>query len=144
MLDYNPLQMLGLSCSALQTCPCAPLLQLTGVPEGEDMHQVVSSKQAVLDGKNYTIDFHTVLRSGDMLPLLGSNDTVMWPFGLAVDVDGHPIYLENEDGTPSVSPDISNHPDFVSYLTPEGTDSIFQITHFESPRYTSTCMFAHI
>jgi hypothetical protein len=104
------------------------------VPADSEQHQVVASPSATLNGKQYDIAWNTILRTGESVQLLGAEEGSTWPFGLVVDQDGNPVYTYDEEGAPTELEDISSNPDFHSYLTPEGTDSIFQITHFESPR----------
>jgi len=91
--------------------------QEVSVPSTDkEKREVRASKSITIDGKEYPIDFHTILRSGQK-----SGDGV---FGLLYDIDGNPI--KNSDG----SPKISNSNDFTS-LIPVGK-KIFMINHFES------------
>lgn len=106
-----------------------------GVPIGPDQHNVIASSYATLDGKGYHIGWNKIIRTGETVRLQGVEDYSKWPYGGVVTQSGTPVYTFNETtGAPTDIWDISAHPDFSSYLTPEGTDSIFMITHFESPR----------
>ena len=68
---------------AAQTIEFEPL----AAPVGDEKHQVRTSKKAVYNSKTYDISYKTVVRSGDLLPLVG-NSKVSWPFGLVIDQDG--------------------------------------------------------
>ena len=82
----------------------------------QEKREVRASKNVNIDGKNYPIDFHTILRSGEK-----SGDGI---FGLLYDSKGNP--LRSPDG----SLKISNSNDFTSLIPVE--DKIFMINQFES------------
>lgn len=82
-----------------------------------EKRQVRASQVALVDGEEIAIDYHTLLRSGDV----AGNGT----FGLIPDQSGAPI-LE-EDGSQFVS----SAADFTSFLD-LGNGELWAVTHFES------------
>lgn len=86
------------------------------VPETDlEKRSILASPHVVVDGKSYSTDFHSILRSGDVL------DGVV--FGQLSDYRGNPIL--DKDGKPKVS----NRNDFSSLL-PVG-DELFMVSQFE-------------
>jgi secreted PhoX family phosphatase len=87
------------------------------VPETDaEKRAILVSNTVTINDKNYPIDFHTLLRSGQQV-----GEAV---FGQLIDSQGKPLVAE--DG----SPYISNDNDFSS-LIPVGK-KIFMVSHFES------------
>lgn len=86
-----------------------------------EKRSILTSDQAVVDGVNVSIDYNTILRSGQT----GTLDPNGYRYGQLYDSNGQP--LTAEDG----SPYISNDNDFASLL--RGTDGkLYMVSHFES------------
>ncbi len=89
---------------------------------------VVGSPTATVNGKDYSIGYHTILRSGESYstPARGATSaTELSVFGLLYDKYGNPLY--DADG----SPVISNDNDFSSLLI--GDDGkLYMVSHFEN------------
>ncbi len=96
----------------------AKSLQFIGAPFPESDAQkrsILASPTAIINGTQYPIGYHTLMRSGD---------TYGGTFGQLHDIKGAP--LQRADG----SPVISNSPDFSSLL-PMG-EQLFMVSQFES------------
>lgn len=94
-------------------------LVFTGVeaPEGdEEKRAILASSSVEVDGKNYDIGFHTLLRSGDEVEGV--------TFGQLVDKLGQPVY--GEDAQPSIT-DSNEH----TSLLPIG-DRLFSVSQMET------------
>lgn len=95
-------------------------LSFTGVAApstDSEKRQILASPQVVVDGEEYAIGFHTLLRSGDSV-----NSSVV--FGQLVDAAGQPLY--GEDGMLKVT-DANEH----TSLLPIG-DRLFSVSQMET------------
>jgi len=102
-------------------------VSFSGVPvptTDEAKRQVQASSTITIDGEDYDIDYHTLMRSGEVIGVGGRAAGDESTFGLVYDRDGKPVL--NTDGSRFISSDN----DFSS-LIPKG-DRLFNITHFES------------
>ena len=54
-----------------------------------------------------------------------------------MDQDGNPVYRVEADGSRGRATEVADEPDYVSYLQPAGSKSVWQINHNESPRPAS-------
>jgi secreted PhoX family phosphatase len=95
-------------------------IKFTGIASAqadEEKRAVVSTHSVEINGKEYAINFNTIIRSADR-----AGDGI---FGQLHDIYGHPI--KSEDG----SEWISNSSDFSSLLT--GSDNkLYMVSHFEN------------
>jgi len=82
----------------------------------EQQRSIITAPTANVNGKEYNIGYHTILRSGDNV---GGN-----VFGVLYDINGNTIF--EADG----SVRISNDNDFASLLPVDG--KLFMVSHFES------------
>lgn len=93
-----------------------------------EKRSVLASSTATVNGKDYPIGFHTILRSGESYstPVRSATSaTELSVFGLLYDKFGDPLY--DADG----SPVISNDNDFSSLLI--GDDGkLYMVSHFEN------------
>lgn len=103
--------------------PAAKSVSFTGVkaPETDtEKRSILASDTVTIDGQEYSIGYHTILRSGDK----PSSDSEV--FGQLYDEDGDKV-LNPSDASDYVSSDN----DFSSLLT--GLDgNLYMISHFES------------
>lgn len=87
-------------------------------PETDTEKQsVLASSKVTVNGKEYTIGFNTIMRSGDVV---GGGT-----FGMIMDKDGNPI--KASDG----SNYISNDNDFSSLLIGKTDGKVYMVSHFE-------------
>lgn len=96
-------------------------IAFSGVPTPTtetEKQSILASNKVTVDGKEYAIGFHTILRSGDQ----PGGDGV---FGKILKADGTPITLA--DG----SEYISNDNDFSSLLTGKTDNKLYMVSHFE-------------
>ena len=90
------------------------------VPTTDDeKRSILTSEFAYVDGKKTPVEYHTLLRSGDMPH--GSTA----PFGQVFDIEGQPVVLE--DGSVKLSDDN----DFSSLL-PGRKGKVYMVSHFET------------
>ncbi|WP_295802880.1 alkaline phosphatase PhoX [uncultured Microbulbifer sp.] len=95
-------------------------LSFTGVPapaSDSEKRQILAAPSVAIDGEEYEIGFHTLLRSGDSV-----NSSVV--FGQLVDAAGQPLY--GEDGMLKVT-DANEH----TSLLPVG-DRLFSVSQMET------------
>ncbi|MGD8588649.1 MAG: DUF839 domain-containing protein [Chromatiales bacterium] len=104
-------------------------LQFDGIDVAEtdaEKRQIIASKSVIVDGKEYAIDYKTLLRSGDQ-PGQGRKLPEQWTdtrFGGLIDIAGNPVL--QVDG----SQRISQSNDFASLLDLRGK-GLWMVSHFE-------------
>lgn len=89
-----------------------------------DKHLILSSDQAKVNGIWNPTGYQVLLRSGDLLPLLGGSTGQTVKYGTIFDIEGDPIL----DGG---NPRISNDNDFNSLIR-GGDGNLYLISHFET------------
>lgn len=95
-------------------------ISFTGVkaPETDaEKQSILASSKVTVNGKEYSIGFNTIMRSGDVV---GGGT-----FGMIYDKNGNPI--KASDG----SNYISNDNDFASLLTGKSDGKLYMVSHFE-------------